>query len=386
MLRVEAVDVEASSGSSKQTSARWGKLRHAKIATSDENFLPSTRWPSRHRFFATDPEWYREDFWRETKYYCITIMYLVDIRGLFLASLSCILTWLCYRNKWFVKFPSSFLALSCIFPIVMTIKDAQSRRDKALADLASIKATGQMVYMMHNHWGSTYIVTDNNDHRTEEGEAMRETLGKMWRDIRIYLKACAIEIRQQKLLDIYRCFNDIDLLNQQLGGGKAISSAGCPIDHEKIMLPIQMLSRANQYLRIMMTDFEQCRVAKDYRTSRYLRAYGIIFMNISPILLAPYFAQISKDSDNEYAGMLSAIMFSFILISLHHIQLHLEDPFDGDGEDDIFIEGLVREMRGYMEESGSWHTQFVHRGATGTVTQGDIENPLQIPPLRHWED
>ena len=136
-----------------------------------------------------------------------------------------------------------------------------------------------------------------------------------------------------------------------------------------------MLSRANQYLRYLVTDFENIRTVKDYRTSRYVRAYGIIFMNLSPLVLAPFFAQISKDSGNSWSGLLSAGMFSVIVVSLHHIQLHLEDPYDGDGEDDIFLDGYMRECNGYLQETvHTWTPEY--RSSSYTLGQDIVpENP-----------
>jgi predicted membrane chloride channel (bestrophin family) len=65
-----------------------------------------------------------------------------------------------------------------------------------------------------------------------------------------------------------------------------------------------------------------------------LRAYSKVFIYTFPIIYGPYFVFASQ----EYSVGLEYIMpvlFSFILVSLDNIQVHLEDPYDQVGEDDI---------------------------------------------------
>jgi len=71
----------------------------------------------------------------------------------------------------------------------------------------------------------------------------------------------------------------------------------------------------------------------DYRTPKGLRAYSKIFLNIFPILFAPYFAKLNVELN--FLGYLVAILFSSVLVMLSNIQDNIENPFDLNGLDDI---------------------------------------------------
>ena len=97
------------------------------------------------------------------------------------------------------------------------------------------------------------------------------------------------------------------------------------------------VSRANQYLRSIIMDFERMRNIALYRTPNSLRAYSWIFLNTFPILFAPYFAFLS----NEYGyatGYLVAAFYGLILVSLDNIQEDLENPYDQVGVDDLRLD------------------------------------------------
>ena len=97
------------------------------------------------------------------------------------------------------------------------------------------------------------------------------------------------------------------------------------------------ISRCNQYMRAMMIDFERMRNISCYRTPTTLRAYSQVFLNIFPILFAPYFAFISSES--YYASwFIVAVVYGLVLVSLDNIQEDLENPFDGIGADDLRLD------------------------------------------------
>jgi hypothetical protein len=71
-----------------------------------------------------------------------------------------------------------------------------------------------------------------------------------------------------------------------------------------------------------------------YRTPTALRTYSQIFLNVFPILFAPYFAYLSAQNALS-SGFLVAALYSLILVSLENIQEGLENPYDGLGADDL---------------------------------------------------
>jgi hypothetical protein len=96
------------------------------------------------------------------------------------------------------------------------------------------------------------------------------------------------------------------------------------------------VSRCNQYVGRIMLSFEKLKHIYQYRTPRTLRAFSDLFIFLLPVLYGPYFAYQAKDG----AGLLIYVMpvlFAMILVGLDNIQGHLENPFDGIGEDDVAI-------------------------------------------------
>ncbi len=94
------------------------------------------------------------------------------------------------------------------------------------------------------------------------------------------------------------------------------------------------ISRANQYLRSIIIEYEKMRNIFVYRTPTALRAHSQVFLNAFPILFAPYFADLS-DKHFFSLGFLVAAFYSLVLVSLDNIQDGLENPFDEVGVDDV---------------------------------------------------
>ncbi|MFY7787458.1 MAG: hypothetical protein ACOVQA_06250, partial [Thermoflexibacteraceae bacterium] len=90
-----------------------------------------------------------------------------------------------------------------------------------------------------------------------------------------------------------------------------------------------------QYLSKCIVDFEKMRKIFLYRTPNSLRTYSKFFTYTFPVLYAPYFAHHLHDGNETLIGYLSAVLYSFVFVSLINIQDQLENPFDQYGEDDL---------------------------------------------------
>ena len=83
------------------------------------------------------------------------------------------------------------------------------------------------------------------------------------------------------------------------------------------------MSRINQYISKILVDVENIKMILKYRTPVTLRAYSKVFIYSFPLIYGPYFVAVSE----TYHPMLLYVMpllFSFILVSLDNIQMHLE--------------------------------------------------------------
>lgn len=99
-----------------------------------------------------------------------------------------------------------------------------------------------------------------------------------------------------------------------------------------------------QYLRDMLAHFESVRAIRDTQTPVGLRLFCFALIHVSPILLAPYwnnfcFKQVgAMDIPPSYgcaSGYFVGVFYVLIVLTLYRVQVELEDPFDGDGMDDI---------------------------------------------------
>lgn len=97
-----------------------------------------------------------------------------------------------------------------------------------------------------------------------------------------------------------------------------------------------VISRAYQYVRMMMNDFERLRVIHDFRQPSSFIGFELVYLILFPILLAPHFAQISREA-GLWAGIYSSIFSSVLVAGLYQVLHDTEDPFDGFGIDDLDV-------------------------------------------------
>lgn len=122
------------------------------------------------------------------------------------------------------------------------------------------------------------------------------------------------------LAGIYKAFDRVDrILDKTLAEQDWIRS---------------VISRAYQYQRYILVDFEKLRVIHDYRTPSALRAYGLFFLTLTPVFMGPLFAKYSRDY-GYWSGIYIAALVAMMMSSLYAIQMDQEDPFDAAGVDDL---------------------------------------------------
>ncbi|MCB1628931.1 MAG: hypothetical protein KDI51_02920 [Xanthomonadales bacterium] len=250
------------------------------------------------------------------------ILLIINLNSLLITALSILSTWLCIRWNIRANFPLTLIATAVIFPIVFSISGAYKRRETALANYAQLKALGQALYLAARDW-----LTDPPPSTLTRA---RDSLGRLLAAVRVLLAADASQLRQHEAA-VYASFAELSrFVREELRERGLVANE---------------VSRCNQYLARMMVAFENCKHIYQYRTPRTLRAFSTVFICLLPILYGPYFAAAAAD----YAPQVSyamPVLFSLVLVSLHNIQNHLENPFDGVGEDDISInvEAFLRRL------------------------------------------
>jgi hypothetical protein len=228
---------------------------------------------------------------------------------LFIVTLSLIFTYLCYEKfHFYAEMPTNIIGIAVVFPVVFSINAAYKRREQALGYLASLKGHFMALYYAHRDW-------------VPKGQGAEKELQRLAMDTFREMAGYLSKNDQQELHRLYHQLSKISRL------------------HEKLRhrgMSVGEVSRANQYLRSIIVDFEKILNIYEYRTPIALRAYSKVFLNTFPIIFGPFFAWVAQEY-YEGAGYIVAALYSVILVSLDNIQDDLEDSFDQIGEDDIVI-------------------------------------------------
>jgi len=208
------------------------------------------------------------------------------------------------------------VAVGTVFPVVFSIQAAYQNREKSLKYLDDIKATFIYMYFTFGEWD-----------RLHSGNAQSE--------VELVISNLVVDIMK--------------VLRGESFGGEARESVHVVYDgwkklsalsHANPKVPPPWINGMSISIRMAMSAFESVKSLKDYETPRGLRKLCYFLIMTTPILLAPYWANFCVDDPDEIemgclASYFVGILYVIITSTLLHVQEALEDPFDGDGIDDI---------------------------------------------------
>ena len=234
---------------------------------------------------------------------------LLDWQTAIVILLSVVATYLCITFDIVIELPTGLIGIAIVFPIVFSINAAYRRREEALRAFASLKAHTVALFYAHRDW----VPGDSSEHQKRFKELIKSLLES------IHKSFISDAEKEADFQQIYKVFSQMSDSMEKL---RAAQVSGTEI------------SRANQYLRSIIIEYEKMRNIFVYRTPTALRAYSQVFLNAFPILFAPYFADLS-DKHFFSLGFLVAAFYSLVLVSLDNIQDGLENPFDEVGVDDV---------------------------------------------------
>jgi len=232
-------------------------------------------------------------------------------------------TALCLNYGLAVELPTNLIAIAIIFPVVFSINAAYRRREEALASFASLKANAVALYLAQRDW--------NGDEARARTDQMRDLVAELLEALSSTLASKAGF--SQGLAEVFGPVSRMSRLIEQMRAAGATAAD---------------VSRANQYLRGIMVDVERMGHIRLYRTPSSLRGYSQVFLNLFPILYAPYFADLSL----QYFGGLGywlAALYGLVLVGLDNIQEDLENPFDRVGADDVDL-AVAGQYRALLQE------------------------------------
>lgn len=236
---------------------------------------------------------------------------IFNLKTLTITLLSLLCTYLCMNYGIMADLPQTVIGIAVVFPIVFSIGSAYQRRENALRDYSNIKAHSRSIYLSSRDWFET-------EGKPEYQEEIKAIILKLLISIREFLNTKR-KFRAEKEPQIYKNFSELSLFIKGLRNRGMVAGE---------------LSRVNQYLCKMIEAFENLKHVAQYRTPITLRAYSRIFIILTPILYAPYFAFVGKNIPFALS-MVTPFLMSIVLVGLDNIQDDLENPFDQVGEDDI---------------------------------------------------
>jgi len=184
---------------------------------------------------------------------------LIDLHliGVVVASLAA--TGVCRATDFTLDLPVDIIGIAVIFPIVFSIAGAYERREYALRSFATLKANAVALYFAHRDWP-----------RGPEGldAGASQLVLQLLRDLDRYFSVPESE-QPQALYQSYRTYDRLSLSIEEMRE-RGVSSTE--------------VSRVNQYLRDIMSNFELMRNFSLYRTPMALRAYSRLFVTVLPVL------------------------------------------------------------------------------------------------------
>ncbi len=241
------------------------------------------------------------------------ILLIINVKTLIITLLAILSTWLCITWDIKAEYPLTLIATAVIFPIVFSINGAYKRRETALSHYGSLKSHCHALFLVARDW------LDNPSPASLDN-ARAQTLALL-SACRNFFTGTFAQGRQNEA-QVYLAFSNLSRFIKEDLRGQG--------------LPSGEVSRCNQYLSKMLIAFEEAKHIYQYRTPRTLRTFSSVFISLVPILYGPYFAHQAAEY-SPHVTYVMPVLFSLVLVSLSNIQDHLENPFDGIGEDDITI-------------------------------------------------
>ena len=225
-------------------------------------------------------------------------------------------------------FDPAILTLVIATPAAFSINAAYLRRERALESLASIRAASWSLHRSVERWGTP-----------ELAEEVQGALGRVYTS---FIYAAAHGGHEKAIDELY---SQIESLGVALEEVRLHPSPQFAKDGAGPTLASQLYSDE----RLLVQNIEQVRLVAETRTPALLRGIIVGGSTIFPVIFAPYFASIALQSPGfPWAAYLLSLLFAVANGALVNIQEALENPFDGDTEDDIELGAYALTLPGAM--------------------------------------
>ena len=229
------------------------------------------------------------------------------------AALALVAPYLCHRFDILGHtFDPSLTSLLIATPAAFSISAAYGRRERALNDLAELRAHALSLHRAFGLYGTP-----------EQAIAGQRAVRETFKHFLAHLSSYAPEP-----------------LEAAYGALQSIAEA---VEHVRLGAPPSVAPHIETIVGRMLMDernllksVETLRLVRSFRTPTVLRGFLLAATTLFPILFAPYFAHAAHESDGPvWPAYVLSVGMAVANAVLVNIQKALEDPFDGDTADDI---------------------------------------------------
>ena len=231
---------------------------------------------------------------------------IVDHRSFAISAICILVTWLCLRFSFSYDVDLIIFSIAIIFPLVFTIREAFRRRQLAIRQLSTFKASVSAFY---------FGLENNNKLTMEEKlqilDMMNDLSDTFIEGLKLKGKSNISDVR----LQLKRIYTFLDTNRKAISGSASLK-----------------LVRLVQDIQESLETLNGIRI---HGTPVSLRAYCLVFIYILPFIFTPTLVFNLQGSHPEWLIYTLSVLHGFILMSLYNLQEHIEDPFDQIGLDDI---------------------------------------------------
>ena len=252
----------------------------------------------------------------------------LNLRTLISVIISLAATWIAYNYNLAFNLDLTLISIAVVFPLVFTLGSAFQRREKALEHLGRTKGALASI---------KYCFSVSKAPDVEKEKIFKEVA----------------KVKSDLIKFLYSESNDKKELNESINNIKLF------IDKNKDSLGRSLSLRVYRLMRDVIMGIENAISIKVHRTPQTIRAYCELFIYIFPFYYAPTLIYNlgkvtsgfeigstyggSEVFDTTFLVYALNVIISFILISLFNVQEQIENPFDGDGMDDIQLDNYELE-------------------------------------------
>lgn len=235
----------------------------------------------------------------------------------------------------------TLVAFVIILPMLGFTWLAFRRREEALQDLVQVKVLLLHIYLAHRDWLPAGSVSFMHQ------ATVQQLLFSLVDGMRAYFLPPRFYSRHYPYTGVKKKMMRVATERAKLVRGITASFKKLSKSSEvlqKAGLPDTQLMHLRTHVFQLQCAFERMALVKEYRTPQGIRAlarfYVVVFI---PLFFGPYYADVRVGAHSFAFALFLAILLNLALVGLLNVSLALEDPFDNQGLDGIYVDEALFE-------------------------------------------